>query len=145
MREFLSRTAAKYEVVVFTASMGKYANPVIDMIDPDGNVKHRLFREACTSTFGAFVKDLSRLGRDVTQCIIIDNSPPAYRLHRSNAIPITSWFSDKQDKELCELLPYLDEIAEHKDVIAGLRKLRREVYKTPSWSRPQFSGFSRLR
>jgi RNA polymerase II subunit A small phosphatase-like protein len=44
-----------------------------------GHVVHRLFRESCSSTFGNFVKDLERLGRDVKKCIIVDNSPAAYR------------------------------------------------------------------
>lgn len=34
-----------YEVVVFTASLSQYANPVIDLLDPKGQIKRRLFRE----------------------------------------------------------------------------------------------------
>ena len=32
--EFLKRMAAAYEVVLYTASLNKYADPLIDMLDP---------------------------------------------------------------------------------------------------------------
>jgi len=35
----------KYEVAVFTASYDWYANPIIDVLDPDGTrIQHRFFR-----------------------------------------------------------------------------------------------------
>lgn len=42
---------------------------------------HRLFREHCVFHRGSYVKDLSRLGRDVSQCVIVDNSPASYLFH----------------------------------------------------------------
>ena len=66
------------EVVIFTASLAKYADPVIDLLDKHRVCKHRLFREACTSHKGNYVKDLLRLGRPIKDIIIIDNSPASY-------------------------------------------------------------------
>lgn len=40
---------------------------------------------------GAFIKDLSLLGRELRNVIIIDNSTKAYLWHMENAIPIKSW------------------------------------------------------
>jgi len=37
-----------------------------------------------------------------------------------NAIPITSWFNDKADKQLYELLPFLDQLLEIEDVTTVL-------------------------
>jgi TFIIF-interacting CTD phosphatase-like protein len=51
--------------VIFTASLSKYADPVIDLLDKHRVCKHRLFREACTSHKGNYVKDLLRLGRPI--------------------------------------------------------------------------------
>lgn len=45
--EFMVRVAELYEVVVYTASMAKYANPLLDELDTKGVVSWRLFREAC--------------------------------------------------------------------------------------------------
>lgn len=33
--------------MVFTASLSKYASPLLDMLDSTRAVKHRLYREAC--------------------------------------------------------------------------------------------------
>lgn len=52
-----------FEVVVFTASLDKYANPVLDLLDRSNSVHYRLFREACVMNEGLLVKDLTRLVR----------------------------------------------------------------------------------
>ena len=67
-----------FELVVFTASLSKYADPLCDILDPDGMCSYRLFREHCTYVNNAFVKDLTRLGRPMKDLIILDNSPIAY-------------------------------------------------------------------
>lgn len=105
--EFLLRMGEHYEVVIFTASLSKYADPVIDQLDIHRVVKHRLFRESCFNHRGSYVKDLSQLGRDIRSIIILDNSPASYLFHPNNAVPITSWFNDPNDTELLELIPLL--------------------------------------
>jgi RNA polymerase II subunit A small phosphatase-like protein len=45
-----------YEVVIFTASLSKYADPVLDQLDIHRVVKHRLFRESCYNNKGNYVK-----------------------------------------------------------------------------------------
>ena len=68
-----------YEMVVFTASLSKYAEPLVAKLDPDGFCAYKLFREHCTFyNNNAFVKDLTRLGRAMTDVIIVDNSPIAF-------------------------------------------------------------------
>ena len=46
----------------------------------------RLFRESCVFHKGNYVKDLSKLGRDLPQVIIVDNSPASYIFHPENAV-----------------------------------------------------------
>jgi RNA polymerase II subunit A small phosphatase-like protein len=114
---FLEEMGAKFEVVVFTASLDKYANPVLDILDPKGFIKIRLFREACVQHYGNYVKDLSLLGRRLEDTLIIDNSPFSYMFQPDNAIPITSWFNDKTDRELYDLVPFLlEQIVPAEDV-----------------------------
>ena len=48
-----------YEVIVYTASLKKYADPVMDFLDPKSLCAFRLFREHCTFFNGILVKDLS--------------------------------------------------------------------------------------
>jgi RNA polymerase II subunit A small phosphatase-like protein len=106
-RQFLEDLAPLYELVVFTASVKAYADRVVDHIDPQGRIRHRLYRDSCTEFGGSWVKDLSRLNRKLERIIIVDNTPGAYLLHPYNAIPIPSWFDDPSDTALVQLLYFL--------------------------------------
>lgn len=105
--EFLREVAKDYEVVVFTASLSVYANPLLDILDTENVVSHRLFRESCVLHGQAYVKDLSKIGRKMKDMIIVDNSPLSYAFQPTSAIPITSWFDDRSDRELKDLIPVL--------------------------------------
>ncbi|KAF9949435.1 hypothetical protein BGZ65_007335, partial [Modicella reniformis] len=113
---FLQKMGEIYEVVIFTASLSKYADPVLDMLDVHRVIKHRLFRESCFNHKGNYVKDLSVIGRDLKNTIIIDNSPASYIFHQTNAVPISSWFNDPHDTELLDLIPFLADLTVVDDV-----------------------------
>jgi RNA polymerase II subunit A small phosphatase-like protein len=136
--EFLEAVATKFEVVIFTASLDMYANPVIDHLDTKRVCSKRLFRESCVQHYGTYVKDLSLLGRDLKQTLIIDNSPYSYMFQPDNAIPITSWFNDKADRELYELVPFLNStIADAEDVsrvIVEKKQLAMQIQPEPRLS-----------
>ncbi|ERF72101.1 hypothetical protein EPUS_02892 [Endocarpon pusillum Z07020] len=108
---FMKRVGELYEVVVFTASVSKYGDPLLDQLDIHHVVHHRLFRESCYNHQGNYVKDLSQVGRDLRETIIIDNSPTSYIFHPQHAVPISSWFSDAHDNELLDLIPVLEDLA----------------------------------
>ncbi|KAG9127082.1 hypothetical protein FRC07_000733 [Ceratobasidium sp. 392] len=107
---FLKKMGELYEIVVFTASLSKYADPVLDKLDIHKVVSHRLFRESCYNHKGNYVKDLSQLGRPLTDTIILDNSPASYIFHPNNAVPVSSWFNDPHDTELTDLCPFLSDL-----------------------------------
>lgn len=109
--EFMRRVGELYEVVVFTASVSKYGDPLLDQLDIHNVVHHRLFRESCYSFQGNFVKNLAVLGRPLQDVIIIDNSPTSYIFHPQHAIPVSSWFSDAHDNELLDMIPFLEDLA----------------------------------
>ncbi|KAL7281766.1 hypothetical protein ACG7TL_005086 [Trametes sanguinea] len=113
---FLKKMGEIYEVVVFTASLSKYADPVLDKLDVHRVVAHRLFRESCYNHRGNYVKDLSQLGRPIADTIIIDNSPASYIFHPNNAVPVSSWFNDPHDTELTDLCPFLADLGQVDDV-----------------------------
>lgn len=119
--EFLKRMGKLFECVLFTASLAKYADPVADLLDKSNVFRDRLFREACVYYRGNYVKDLSRLGRDLNQVIIIDNSPTSYIFHPDNAVPCTSWFDDPDDTELLDLVPYFEKIAASDNVYSVIK------------------------
>ncbi|KAK6539414.1 hypothetical protein TWF694_009639 [Orbilia ellipsospora] len=109
--QFMKRVGELYEVVVFTASVSKYGDPLLDQLDIHSVVHHRLFRDSCYNHQGNYVKDLSQLGRDLKDTIIIDNSPTSYIFHPQHALPVSSWFSDAHDNELLDLIPVLEDLA----------------------------------
>ncbi|XP_016347080.1 carboxy-terminal domain RNA polymerase II polypeptide A small phosphatase 2-like [Sinocyclocheilus anshuiensis] len=87
--EFLQRMGELFECVLFTASLAKYADPVTDLLDQCGVFRTRLFRESCVFYQGCYVKDLSRLGRELHKTLILDNSPASYIFHPENAVGFT--------------------------------------------------------
>jgi len=121
--EFLRQMGELYEVVVYTASLGSYADPVLDHLDIYNAVSHRLFRESCFRYRGNYVKDLSQLGRPMADTIIIDNSPASYIFHSTNAVPISSWFNDPHDSELIDICPLLADLSDTKDVRSALNTI----------------------
>ena len=48
MFEFLEEMAKHYEVIILTASLSKYADPLMNILDPNNFCTTRLFREHCT-------------------------------------------------------------------------------------------------
>ncbi len=53
--EFLHKVSEFYELMVFTASLSKYANPLLNMMDPSGIISTRYFREKCVFSRGTLV------------------------------------------------------------------------------------------
>lgn len=90
--DFLKRMGELYECVLFTASLAKYADPVADLLDRWGVFRARLFRESCVFHRGNYVKDLNKLGRELQNIVIVDNSPASYIFHPDNAVSFISFF-----------------------------------------------------
>ncbi|KAJ1657876.1 Nuclear envelope morphology protein 1 [Dispira simplex] len=122
---FLKKVSEWYNVVVFTASIMEYADPVIDYLDPHRTlIQQRYFRESCIQQGCNFLKDLTIVEPDLSHVCLIDNSPASYLLNRENGIPIQAWYNnDPQDEELLNLLPFLDALRFTQDIrsILGFR------------------------
>jgi len=114
--EFLLEMAKHYEIVVYTASLNKYADVLLDLLDPHRVIRTRLFRESCVFYEGNYVKDLSLLNRELSQCVIIDNSPASYLFHPENAIDCTSFIDDVSDRELDHIGKFLVGVKDVRDV-----------------------------
>lgn len=123
---FLDLVSKWYDVVIYTASLQAYATIVIDKLDAGrGILQRRYYRQHCVNTSSLVSKNLFVVNRDLSSVFIIDNSPSAYRDFPENAVPIKSYIYDPDDKELLNLLPFLDALRFTKDVRSILR--RREV------------------
>ncbi|RXM95109.1 Carboxy-terminal domain RNA polymerase II polypeptide A small phosphatase 2 [Acipenser ruthenus] len=144
--EFLRRMGELFECVLFTASLAKYADPVTDLLDKHGVFRVRLFRESCVFHQGCYVKDLSRLGRDLGRTLILDNSPASYIFHPENAVPVVSWFDDLEDVELLNLIPVFEELSQADDDLEDVELLNLiPVFEELSQAENVYTGLAHLR
>ncbi|KAI4259381.1 MAG: hypothetical protein LQ352_000790 [Teloschistes flavicans] len=126
--DFLRKVCKWYELVVFTASVQEYADPVIDWLEQEWKYfTRRYYRQHCTFRNGAYIKDLSSVEPDLSKVIILDNSPLSYIFHEDNAIPIEGWINDPTDNDLLHLVPLLEALQYVMDVRALLALRRGEV------------------
>ncbi len=58
------------------------------------------------------IKDLRRIGRDLTKTIIIDNLKENFQWQKENGIEIKTWYDDRTDTELFKLMPVLRAIGQ---------------------------------
>jgi TFIIF-interacting CTD phosphatase-like protein len=59
-----------------------------------------LFRQHAVRVKSGFVKDLSRLGRNLNKVIIVDDTPNNFKFQKDNAIKVGSWKGEFDDNEL---------------------------------------------
>ena len=113
---FLQEMSSLYEIIVFTASIAEYAEPLLQELDRNKIIKYKLNRSHCLFYQGNYIKDLRVIKRPMKDLIIIDNNPNSYALNQENGIPILSWFDDPNDTELLRLIPLLNYLAKVNDV-----------------------------
>jgi Dullard-like phosphatase family protein len=129
---FLEEMSHYYELIVWTSATEAYANSLIDAIEFEKKYFDYVFyREHAIIMGEDFVKDLTRVGRDLDRIIIVDDMPQNFRLQKRNGITIKPFLGDDfNDTALYDLLPILKHIAEDKkDVRIGLQKYRDEIVK----------------
>jgi CTD small phosphatase-like protein 2 len=115
-----------FEVIIFTAAMQDYADWALENFQNESCISYRLYRQHALPYGGFYVKDLSRIGRDISKMIIVDNIAENFQLQPENGIFIKSWFTDPDDTALFELAPLLMQISESgvEDVRDALRLFR---------------------
>ena len=121
--DFIKKVAKLYEVIIFTASISKYALPLIDILDSDKNIQYKLTREHCTFLNGIYIKELKKLNRDLKDLIILDNSPLAYSFDIDNGLPIKGWYEDKNDNELDKVYFILEFLSKVKDARNFIKRI----------------------
>ena len=78
--------------------------------------RHRIFsgrfaRECLKYREGTFVKDLNYLNRDLRNLIIIEKDINKVQFHTDNAIIIPEFTGNPEDRELIDLIPFLEHLA----------------------------------
>ena len=104
---FLREMCKYFEVVIFTAALQDYADCILNAMDKEKMITHRLYRGSTKYKNGTYLKDLSRLGRDLNKTLIIDNMEENFKCQEDNGIGIKNWYSDPADRELEKMMPFL--------------------------------------
>ena len=75
-KDCLKAANQNFQVVIFTASEQEYADPIIDYLDPTGElVQARYYRPSCFRKNDFYVKDMRIFrNRDLSDIVLIDNS-----------------------------------------------------------------------
>lgn len=124
--DFLRRAACLCEVVLFTAGLEDYAAPILDEIERRyGKVfAYRLYRPATShSEVYPCVKDMSKLGRDINKCILVDDTPLAFYRQPDHGIPVLQFRGDIDDRLLPEAVePLIFTLIKEKNVPLALRR-----------------------
>ena len=101
---FINELSKFCEIVIFTASTEDYANTVINGLDCKNNISYKLYRQHTNFINGFNIKDLSKLGRDISKVIIVDNIEENFSLQPDNGLNICDFEGDENDNELNFLL-----------------------------------------
>ena len=129
--EFLDKLLElKCELIIFTSSVKQRADEVINIIEKNKRYFNgRLYREHCTLMGAAYVKDISKLGRNLSKTIIIDNDLGCFYLQQENGILIKSFEGKEDDNKLLNLHQILNQIIKSPfyDIRVELDKYRDEL------------------
>ena len=88
----------------------------------------RLGREVTLLKNGKYIKDLSYLNRDIKDIVYIDFSDEKTEFHPENVIILPRWEGDLNDRELYDIIPFLDNLGSShgSDVRDEIKKYGRE-------------------
>ena len=118
-----------YELILFSFVIPEYVDPIVNILEKKKKYfEYRLYRQHASLSGNDYVKDLSKLGRDLKKIIIIDNMPQAFKLHKFNGICIKAFYGDtvgdrntlKVLSEILERIRY--DADETNDIRYSLRK-----------------------
>ena len=100
-----------YEIDIFTAAIKRYADNIINKLDPNDNyIKYRFYREHCIYEGTKTVKKLVRIGRDLNKIIFVDNIKYNAKYNMDNLYHVSSWKDDVYDTEMIKLQDLLIDI-----------------------------------
>ena len=128
---FISEMGKYFELVIFTSAEEEYANIVLDEIDKNKVIAHKLYRRHVEFIDGFCLKDLNKLGRDIKKVCIIDNDKNNFKLHEDNGIEIKEFLGEQDDNELDLLGDLLMSIIEtnYDDIRPVIKDIRNKMKK----------------
>eukprot|EP00614_Pseudopedinella_elastica_P034668 CAMPEP_0172625576 /NCGR_PEP_ID=MMETSP1068-20121228/144639_1 /TAXON_ID=35684 /ORGANISM="Pseudopedinella elastica, Strain CCMP716" /LENGTH=169 /DNA_ID=CAMNT_0013434907 /DNA_START=83 /DNA_END=588 /DNA_ORIENTATION=- len=133
-----------------TAGSREYAEPLLDILDPENRLQGRFYRDSCVPTDGGLLlKDLSIVDQDPRRVLLVDNNLDSFRLCPENGMPVDSFTHDPTDQKLEEVWTLLRFLEHAPDVREPLRamfdlegKLRNQILTSCEDQRGRFCSLS---
>ena len=103
---FLNGVKPYYELITFTNASKEYSDIIISQIEKNKKYfDYNFYREHSVLLGNEFIKDISRIGRDIKKMIIVDNVENNFILNKENGILIAPFKIDriKNDTKLFHL------------------------------------------
>ena len=130
---FLSGIKPFYEIISFTKLSKDYSNTIIQEIE--GNKKlfdYNLYREHCVLVGREFIKDISKIGRDMKKVIMVDDLEDNLSYYPNNGVLICPYNADEniEDRVLFELKKLLILFFRlgYEDIRVALKNYKKEIY-----------------
>ena len=128
---FLNSVQKYYDLILFTSSDINEANHLIEVIEQKKKYfSYKFYLQHNIIVNNTFVKDISRIGKDLGKIIMVDNLVNNYQFQKGNTILIKSFYGEENnDKKLFYLKEILVKIAkEGGDLRNGIEKYREEIF-----------------
>ena len=105
---FLNTVKPYYEIISFSSASKGYVDNILKKIETNQKYfDHNLYREHTTLYGEDYVKDISKIGRNIKKMVIVDNLDKNFRLNPDNGIKIAPYFGEisirNEDNKLYEL------------------------------------------
>ena len=137
--EFLDAIYPFYELISFTSATQIYSDSIIKQIESKKKYfSYNLYREHTVIYGKEYIKDITKIGRDLNKMIIVDNLGSNFRLNKENGILIYPFYDEnnKNDSALIELKKILILIyhKNYNDIREGLKEFKDEIIMNVSCS-----------
>ena len=105
---FLNTVKPYYEIISFSSASKGYVDSILKKIETNQKYfDHNLYREHTTLYGEDYVKDISKIGRNIKKMVIVDNLDKNFKLNPDNGIKISPYFGEvcirNEDNKLYEL------------------------------------------
>lgn len=84
-------------------------NDICEALDPNYQIiMGRFGRESTLLKNGKYIKDLSYMNRDIKDILYVDFDESKAEFHKDNVLILPRWDGDSSDRELYDILPFLE-------------------------------------
>jgi RNA polymerase II subunit A small phosphatase-like protein len=126
VNEFIAAVSRWFDLAVWSSATASYVQGVVENVfgSPD-DLRCVWARDRCTSRFDPehrafyYAKNLSKLRRhgfDLEHVLMVDDSPEKLARHYGNHIHVSSFTGNESDRDLRDLLPFLESLRDVENV-----------------------------